>query len=111
MTFDVNRPPRWVYRQLDAQGTAVWAGSKLRTARQAENAANVRLRAQLESLPLDNSLTVGQLSHSDARAQNAIEHAMDRSQLYKVDYHEDGSVTAFVSLEPSNLWGEIASGR
>ncbi len=111
VTFDVNQPPQWVNRQLDAQGTAAWATSKLRTARQAENAANVRLRAQLEALPRDNSLTVGQLAHNDPRIQNAIERAMDRAQLYKVDYHEDGSVTAFVSLEPLNLWGELASGR
>jgi hypothetical protein len=111
VTFDVNHPPQWVYHQIEAVGSAPPAGSKLRTARQAENDANRRLRSQIEALPLDNSLTVGQVARSDPRVRNAIEHAMDRAQLYKVDYHEDGSVTANVSLEPANLWGEIATGR
>ncbi len=68
VTFDVNRPPQWVYRQLDAQGTAVWAGSKLRTARQAENAANVRL-ARSTGIPPSGQFPDRRASspHSDAR--------------------------------------------
>jgi hypothetical protein len=106
-----DQPPEWIRRQIDASATAVASASQLRSARVAETDAMRKLRAQLEALPLAKDVTVGSAAQSDPRIAEAIERTMDHARLYKVDYHEDGSVTAYVSVETMGLWGEISRGR
>ena len=99
--------PAWVNQQLGAEGTATpagGAGSRLKTARRAEEKAIRELRARVDALPLTPKLTVGDAAKGDANLSERIGWVTTLAQTDKVQYHEDGSVTVRVSLDLRELW-------
>jgi hypothetical protein len=101
-----SRPPEWVWKQLDADARAGGGGTALKCARAAEGAAVGKLRAQVEGLSLDG-MTVGEAAKRDRRVADAVSRGVSRARVYKSDYHEDGTVTVYVSLDLRDVWEEL----
>ena len=55
--------------------------------------------AQVEGMPLDGGTTVGEAGKRDPRIADAVARGVSRARVYKSDYHADGTVTVYVSLE------------
>lgn len=100
-------PPDWVDRQIDAEGTAEPAGSKLRSARHAELDARAKLEAQIEALKLTEQQTIGDAAGQNPLIRDAVVRALRRARIYKSDYHSDGSVSVYMSLDLQDLWEEL----
>jgi hypothetical protein len=99
-------PPPWATQRLSSEGTSPPQGAKLKTARAAEAIAMQALRSRVESLPLGNS-AVGQAAKHDPRLERALVRALDRARPYEVDYHADDSVTVYMTMSGSDLWGML----
>jgi hypothetical protein len=102
-------PPDWVQQQIDAEGFSKPKNEKLKAARAAEADALVRLRSQIEALPLTNGLTVGEAQKRDKRLAEAVGRAIKEAHPYKVDYESDGSAKVKVNLDLREVWEEIRS--
>jgi hypothetical protein len=102
-----SQPPEWVWKQVDADGTARGGGTALKCARAAEGEAVKKIRTQVEGLPLDGGMTVGDAEKRDRRIAEAVTRGVARARVYKTDYHPDGTVTAYVSLDLRAMWDEL----
>lgn len=100
-------PPDWVDRQIDAQGTAEPAGSKLLSARHAEIDARAKLEAQIDALKLTDTQTIAQAAKANPLIRDAVVRALRRARIYKSDYLSDGSVSVYMSLDLQDLWEEL----
>lgn len=100
------QPPEWVWKQLDADARAGGGGSALKCARAAEGAAVEKLRAQVNGLSLGD-MTVGEAGKRDGRIADAVSRGLARARVYKSDYHADGTVTVYVSLDLRDVWEEL----
>jgi hypothetical protein len=98
-----SQPPTWINQALNSESTAAFQGSRLKTARQAENDAIDALRVKVDALPLASS-TIGQAAHHDPAVERAVLQSLDRARAYRIDYLPDGSVKVKVSLDPRDLW-------
>jgi hypothetical protein len=101
-------PPSWTEQPLMAEGTADARGSKLKTARVAEDAAEDALRKMVYALPLTATMTVGDAARKSTAIANAVDHCLAGARPYKVDYRADGSVMVKSSMNPRELWAEIS---
>jgi hypothetical protein len=100
--------PKWVSQSLQAEAAADrTSGGKLRTARAAENKAIDELRKTIDELPLSGSQTIGQAARHNKQIDEAVSQALQRAKPFKVDYHENGSVTVKVNLDPRDLWNAL----
>jgi hypothetical protein len=101
-------PPEWANRQIDAAGTGVVPGFKLKSFRAAQNDVRSKLLAQVGALQLDtHGLTVADAAARDARLADAVQRALDRARPYKTVYQPDGSVTVYFILDLRDLWEEL----
>jgi hypothetical protein len=98
------RPPEWVGRQVDADGTAGSDRGRLHAARNAEADAEKALRKLVEDLPLSRDLTVGQAAKNDRRVGRALDEALGRARIGQTKYHEDGTATVRLYLELEDVW-------
>jgi len=101
------RPPAWIGKSIPVVGTSAQAGGKLKTARAAERDAQMKLTERIESLELDNNLTVGQAARQDPRIAAAISRTVERVMPYKIQYNSDGSVTVNCEADLRDLWDEL----
>jgi len=102
-------PPEWAQQQRDVEGSGK-AKNKLKAARAAEADALARLKSQVETLPLDSGLTIAEAQKRDPRFKKAVDRALDQAKTFKVDYEDDGKISAArvkVSLDLRELWEEI----
>ena len=99
-------PPAWVGQRLTATGQSANQGSRLKTARAAEDQALLGLRAQVEALPLSGQ-TLGEAAKEPRTAQ-AIARGLESARTESIEYHPDGGAIAHISLELRELWLELA---
>lgn len=113
--LNLEQPPQWVFDGVDSAGTGKWSGSKLATAREAEQAAIRSLTSRLEALEVNPGVTLRSLAERDARWGEVIRRGLDRARVYRVEYLEDGSAEVKVATEPRYLWQDVlavaAAGR
>jgi hypothetical protein len=64
-------------------------------------------RFQFGQLPLDGAMTVGQAARQDPAVERAVEQAVRRAKVYKIDYRADGGANIKVSLDARDLWDEL----
>lgn len=105
------QPPDWITRQLDADGATRPAGKPLATQRVAQDRAMDSLRSQIGKLALTDELTIDQASKIDPRIDEAVNRALVRARVFKVEYDSDGSVHVRMTLDARVVWDEIANGR
>lgn len=115
------RGPAVVFRGMPAwaSGDAITAeasatsvnGSRLRTARAAEQKASEALQKKVLELKLDGTTTINQAGDKDARIADAVTRAIGRARTYQVDYNPDGSATVRLSLDPNDLIDELTTSR
>jgi hypothetical protein len=102
-----DRAPEWVFHSLDAEGNATAAKTRLLTQSAATGNATDLLRSRVNALNLTPDLTIGDAAKANPRIAAAVERAVLRARLYKVDYHADGSAMARMMLDPRDLWNEL----
>jgi hypothetical protein len=100
------QPPQWITQALNTEATQKFKGTRLKTARDAENAARDALRDKVDALQLSTT-TIGEAAKRDPAIEKAVGQAMDRARAYKIDYLPDGSATVKVSLDPRDLWDQL----
>jgi len=101
------RAPAWTDQQITAEGTAPRDPNPLKARNQATINALRKLQLQLDTYRLTPELTIAQAAHQDDRIALALDRTLNRLQAYKYDVHPDGSVTASVSLQLSDVWNEL----
>jgi hypothetical protein len=103
------QPPDWARRAvaLHGDGSAPLRRTQLLTTQAAENSAYDDLRGQIDQLPLEGSITVGQAARQDPAVARAVEQAVRRAKVYKIDYRADGGANIKVSLDARDLWDEL----
>lgn len=100
-------PPEWTRESITIAGTSKARGSRLMTARNAEDLALASLRNTLESLPLNGSRSVGEWAKQDSSVRRVLDDMMIRAKVTKIDYAPDGSATVRLTLDPRDLWDEL----
>jgi len=100
--------PAWVTQQMDASASAPFAGSPLRSARDAETRARAQLHEQVRALPLTQDQSIRQAIESDPQLAAAIDRALRFARVSKTDYQSDGSVVVKISMELRDVWGEVS---
>ncbi|HEY8748691.1 MAG TPA: hypothetical protein VIM11_12000 [Tepidisphaeraceae bacterium] len=103
--------PTWANQQSQAEATSPSRGSKLHTARVAEDLAIKKLRTQVEALKLRDNLTLGEAARRDPRIAAALTKALNRAHPYQVDYAAGGAVTVRVAFDLSDLWTLLSDRR
>lgn len=103
----VDAPPGWVEQPLEAEGSSGGLATKLLTARQAEVTALRELREALQSLPVGESVSLGQLARRTPLYAGVVDRAMSRARVIRVDYFEDGSATVRVRTDPRLMWQDV----
>jgi hypothetical protein len=103
-------PPRWASQSLQADGRATTANTRLRAARAAEVDALANLRKQIDALEIGDT-TLGDASKNDRRLNTAIDRAIQRARLTKVDYLANGGANVRANLDLNDLWREIDATR
>jgi hypothetical protein len=101
------RAPAWITKSITVVGTSPSVGGKLKTARAAERDAQAKLTERIESLELNNNLTLGQAARQDPRLAAAISRAVERVSPHKIQYNPDGSVTVHSEADLRDLWDEL----
>ncbi len=104
--------PEWVNRQFDAEGSARGTTKRPLSAMQpAQDKAIQNLRAKIGALPLSDGLTIDEAARKDVRIARALDRAMVRARVFKVDYGADGSATVRMTIDPWVVWDEISNAR
>jgi hypothetical protein len=65
------------------------------------------LRDTIGTLPIKRDLTIDQAIKQDPRIGEAVNRALLRARVYKVDYRADGSVVVRMSIDSRELWEEF----
>ena len=103
--------PKWSTEFMRVEAQNGPALSKLRAARAAEQKALAALRSQVDELAVAKDVTVGKLSASDPAMKQAIDRAVQRAKLTKLDYLADGSASVQVTADLADVWREITASR
>ena len=103
------QPPEWVDRntQIDATATASAAGEKLMSKTAAESKAIEELRAKVNRLSLAPGLSIGEAAERNKAVQQAVDNAMVRVRVAKIEWLADGRASAKVVLDSQRLWEEL----
>jgi hypothetical protein len=104
-------PPEWASTTADAEGVCgSVGGSKLKTARAAENIAMTRMRARVEALPFDAGTTLGEAARKDPRIAQALARSLIEARISKVDYDAPvaGAVRVKMTLNLEAVWHELS---
>jgi hypothetical protein len=104
-------PPKWSNDFLRATGTHGTATTKLRAARAAEQSAIGDLREQIDALAISDKLTVGSATKNDPTLNAAVERAVRRAKLTKLDYLADGGANVQVTVDLADVWREMVASR
>lgn len=108
--MNVQRPaPHWIDDQIDADGAGPVSETRLKAARAAERDAQAKLRLKIDALEIAPQQTLGPAARQDPRLNEAINRAVQRARLTRVDYQSDRSARVRVALDLRDLWAEIAS--
>ena len=102
-------PPAWVRDQVDARGSGASPGGPLHSQRRAIADAQGRLRKQIDALPFDRDLTLGEAAKKDDTIDAAIDRSLDHAHPYKVHYRPGGGADVSLSLDLRDLWHELLS--
>ncbi|MBC8105041.1 MAG: hypothetical protein H7Z14_00500 [Anaerolineae bacterium] len=102
------QPPRWVFDQIDASGSAKFRNSPLHTKQDAEDSATDAIRSKLLAMKLSEGLTLGEAADRDPAIRAAVDRALSRARTFKVDYDSDGSVSVKMMLDPRELWTDLS---
>jgi hypothetical protein len=100
-------PPDWVFRQIDAEGSAKSRQSLLRTKQAAEEQATEAIRDKFMALQLSPGQTIGEVAKTDPDVRAAVERAMSRVRVYKVDYGANGEVVVKMMMDPREFWWDL----
>ena len=107
----VRQAPTWVNDVVSAEGTAsaggTTAAAKLRARQKAEAEARDSIWDRIESLQLDNGVTVGQAMKQDPRLAAAVRRAIDRTRPTKTEYRSDGTVVVRMAYDLRDVWDEV----
>ncbi len=106
--------PEWVGRQVDAEGAAPAAPKGARAlvrVNGAQDRAVQNLRAKIGALPLTEGMTVNDAAAKDPAIARALDRAMLRARVYKVDYGAEGDVTVRMTIDARDVWEEISNAR
>jgi hypothetical protein len=106
--------PEWVGRQVDAEGAAPPPAKNVKALARvngAQDRAVQNLRAKVGALPLTDGLTVDDAARKDPIIARAVDRAMLRARVYKVDYGAAGDVTVRMSIDARDVWEEISNAR
>jgi hypothetical protein len=101
------KAPAWIDKSITVIGVSPSVGGKLKTARAAERDAQAKLIERIESLELDNTLTLGQAARQDPRIAAAISRTLESITPHKIQYNPDGSVTVHSQADLRDLWDEL----
>lgn len=112
--------PQWSGRRISAEGraeeapsdnltaaNAVAPRSRLRAAREAEQAARDQLRQTLMNLPLGEPLTLGEVARQDADALAMLEQAVRGAEVVSTVYTPDAGVQVRLSADGEELWQSL----
>jgi hypothetical protein len=103
-----DQAPDWVRNPIRTQAQASNHGSKLKTARAAEAKAMENLRAQIDTLPLGGNMTLAEAAKQSARIAQAVNSAVSRARIVKVDYLADGQASVKLEFDPRDLWDQLS---
>jgi hypothetical protein len=106
--------PGWTRESLWADGLAGGASAgaaRLRAQRSAQLNAVEELRAKIDALQLNDTLTVGEAARRNPRIADAVESALNRARVSKVVFRDDGSVFVRMTLDTRQLWIELDDAR
>jgi hypothetical protein len=96
--------PEWTREIITVIGNSKPSGSRLMTARKAEDLALAALRGKIESLSINGTLSLGDWSRQNISVRRVLDDTMLRARVTKIDYAPDGSATVKLSLDPRDLW-------
>ena len=99
--------PAWINKSIPVVGNSRAVGGKLKTARAAERDAQTKLTERIESLELENNVTLGQAARQDPRVAAAISRTVEQVSPHKIQYNPDGSVTVYCEADLRDLWDEL----
>lgn len=100
-------PPDWIFNQIDAEGTASARPSLLRTKQAAEDQATQAIRDKFLALQLSPGQSIGDATKTDPAVRAAVDRAMSRVRVYKVDYGPKGEVTVKMMMDPREFWWDL----
>lgn len=103
-------PPRWANQSIQADGRAPAASTRLLAARAAELNALANLRKQVDALEIGDS-TLGEATKHDRRLNAAVDRAVQRARLTKVDYLANGGANVRATLDLNDVWREVDAVR
>ncbi|HMB95472.1 MAG TPA: hypothetical protein VKK61_05485, partial [Tepidisphaeraceae bacterium] len=101
------QPPAWIGQLIESEAVAQPKASKLRTKNAAEIKASEILRDRIDSLKLTPTLSIGEAAAHDPQVTEAIDRAMMRARVFKVDYRADDSVMVRMMIDSRDLWYEL----
>jgi hypothetical protein len=101
------QPPEWVGQSLDAGGSADRAAYSLKTKTNAEAIATDNLRRRIGALPLSRDVIIEDAAKIDPRYAEAVNRAMLRATVYKVDWRADGGISVRIAIDSRDLWYEL----
>jgi hypothetical protein len=104
-------PPDWVDAQWQIEGKGEAGRSKLRAARRAEADAVVQITARMNELPLGKDLTVGQAGKADPAVAAAVARAAAHAEIFRTEYHADGTSSVWMQISLHDLWDELHGGE
>ncbi len=99
--------PVWVNQQFGIEGSAPVIGNKLQSSSRAEIDARAKLRARLESMPLEGALTVGQAAAQNPRVSDAVSRAVERARVYKTEFRSNGTSVVYMMADMRSFWEEL----
>jgi hypothetical protein len=105
----LDRPPTWFFAEMDAEGTSPFVSDRLLTARRAESAARDKLREYLLELEVGPNVTLRQALAQDPRLATAVDRALTRGRITRVEFLPDGGAVVRVGTDPRALWQDVVA--
>ena len=93
--------------RLEAEGSAVASGSRLKTGLAAQDQAVARLREKFIQLHIDPATTLGDAAKKEPALDQAINRALKHARTTRTDYNADGSVRVRIDLNVRDAWDEL----
>jgi hypothetical protein len=97
-------PPEWATRLVRAEGSALNAGDRLRTARAAEQSAIANLRTAIGELPVGENQPVAKFIERNPASEHTLRRAISRANVSRINYHADGGATVEIVVDGRFVW-------
>jgi hypothetical protein len=101
--------PEWARQLYLVEGTSPSVGTRLRTARAAEDVARQRLREQVRDLPIAEGRTVADVMQLGEARVRGIDRVLSTASTTRITYHADGSATVQMMIDGRALWQAVAA--